>query len=271
MPGRAADLIKIPDSLWRRAEMIEALRKRDIGQVFGLVRQYAGASQTRLAIAYGMTQGKVSRIMAGKQLVMKLEVFERIADGLNMPDHACAALGVAPHTSPVTAHPVPLEHPGSRDAAIRPRNTRPALDASTVSDLLSADLGDGEEDEDSVQRRTFVGLTGASLFGAVLADTARGGLADSIESFAAVLAAYSPDTPGGALDTPPDIAALAAAVARAKRDYQACRYSDVVKDLPALLTRLQAACSVLDGDARLQACTLSAEAHHVAPVSSRTP
>jgi hypothetical protein len=38
----------------------------------------------------------------------------------------------------------------------------------------------------------------------------------------------------------------------------------VTKDLPALLSRLQAACAVLDGQARLQAYTLSAEAHHVA-------
>jgi len=58
MPGRAADLIEIPASLWQRAEMTEALRDRDMGRVFRLVRQYAGASQTRLAIACGMTQGK---------------------------------------------------------------------------------------------------------------------------------------------------------------------------------------------------------------------
>jgi hypothetical protein len=264
MPGRAADLIKIPDSLWQRAEMIEALRKRDIGRVFQLVSQYAGASQTRIGIACGMNQGKVSRIMAGKQHVMKLEVFQRIADGLNMPSHARAALGVAPHPFPVTTDPLPRPQPQRPNAAIPPRNTPLALDASMVSGLLGADLGDSEGGEDPVRRRTFVGLTGASLFGAVLADTARGGQADTIESFAAVLAAYSPDTPDGAPDTPPDLAALAAAVTRAKRNYQACRYSDVINDLPALLPRLQAACAVLNGDARLQACTLSAEAHHVA-------
>ena len=55
---------------------------------------------------------------------------------------------------------------------------------------------DSEEDESSVRRRTFVGLTGASLFGAILADPARRGQADAIESFAAVLAAYSPQTAG---------------------------------------------------------------------------
>ena len=115
-----------------------------------------------------------------------------------------------------------------------------------------------------MRRRTFVGLTGAALFGAVLADPTRSGQADAIESFAAVLAAYAPDTAGSTLDEPPDLPSLAAAVARAKRDYQACRYSEVTENLPALLGRLQSACAVLDGEARPQAYTLSAEAHHVA-------
>src|SRR5262249_13561891 len=66
------------------------------------------------------------------------------------------------------------------------------------------------------------------------------------------------------IDAPPDLAALAAGVARAKRDYQACRYSEVTSDLPELLTRLQAACAILNDPARRQACTRSAEAHHAA-------
>jgi hypothetical protein len=63
MAGRAADLIEIPATLWQRAAMTEALSNRDMGRVFQLVRQYAGASQTQLAIACGMTQGKISDIM----------------------------------------------------------------------------------------------------------------------------------------------------------------------------------------------------------------
>ena len=81
MAGRAADLIEIPATLWQRAAMTEALGNRDMGRVFQLVRQYAGASQTQLAIACGMTQGKVSDIMRDRQRVTALEVFERIADG----------------------------------------------------------------------------------------------------------------------------------------------------------------------------------------------
>ena len=115
-----------------------------------------------------------------------------------------------------------------------------------------------------MRRRTFVGLTGASLAGAILADTASGGWADAIEYFATVLVSRAPAGSASALGDPPDVPSLAAAVARAKRDYQACRYTTVAKSLPALISRSQAACATLDGQARLQAFTLSAEAHHVA-------
>ncbi len=67
-----------------------------MGRLFLLLRQYAGASQTRLAIACDMTQPKISGIMRGAARVETLEVFERIAEGLNMPGHARVALGLAP-------------------------------------------------------------------------------------------------------------------------------------------------------------------------------
>ena len=259
MPGRRVfDLIEIPDELWQRADVLEALRARDIGRLFVLLHRYTGISQTRLAIACDTTQPKISGYMRGIAKVEELSVFERIADGLNMPDPARIALGLAPKaviTSPGAAPAPPV---------IPPRDTRSALSAPAVSGLLSADAGDSEEDDPSVRRRTFVGLTGTALFGAILADPIRSGPADAIESFAAVLAAYAPEDAGPCLDGPPDLPSLAAAVASAKRDYQACRYSDVTAHLPALLGRLQAACAVLDGEARSQANTLSAEAHHVA-------
>jgi hypothetical protein len=256
MPGRRVfDLIEIPDEFWQHPDVLDALRRRDIGRLFVLLNDATGVSQTRLAIACDTTQPKISGYMRGVAKVEELDVFERIADGLNMPDPARIALGLAPVAAPTTPAVAPV---------IPPRDTRPALPAPAVSGLLSADAGDSEEDDPSVRRRTFVGLTGAALFGAVLADPIRSGQADDIESFAAVLAAYAPDTAGSTLDEPPDLPSLAAAVARAKRDYQACRYSEVTENLPALLGRLQSACAVLDGEARSQAYTLSAEAHHVA-------
>ncbi|MFI5684665.1 helix-turn-helix domain-containing protein [Streptomyces sp. NPDC051636] len=87
--------IELPDWAWERAEVRQALRARDIGAVFRHVQQYAGASQTRIATAAGMTQARVNEIINGRREVSRLDVYERIADGLNMPDDARHLLGLA--------------------------------------------------------------------------------------------------------------------------------------------------------------------------------
>jgi hypothetical protein len=56
MPGRANDFIEIPDAFWQRSETLAALRDRNIGRLFALIGQYAGASQTQIGIACGMAQ-----------------------------------------------------------------------------------------------------------------------------------------------------------------------------------------------------------------------
>jgi transcriptional regulator with XRE-family HTH domain len=263
MPGRAADLIEIPDSLWHRAEMTAALRERDIGSVFLLVRRYTGTSQTRLAIACSMSQPKISGIMRGVARVEALEVFERIADGLGMPDQARTVLGLAPKSGRTSANissAIALE---DRDRDIPSGNTRPDLTAAMIPDLLGRETAGSEEDGETVRRRTFVGLTSASLFGAVLADSPTGP-GRGTEPLTAALTDYSADGTAELAGTLPDVTSLAFEVAQVKRSYQACRYATVTRDLPALITRLQAACALLPGPGRLQAYTLSAEAHHVA-------
>ncbi|GAB3903710.1 hypothetical protein GCM10027612_70550 [Microbispora bryophytorum subsp. camponoti] len=100
MPPRMAEPYEVPASLWHRPDMLAALKARDIGAVFRLVRQYGGLSQTAIGSLTGYSQGKVSAIMSGSQQVTALEVFERIADGLHMPDQARMALGLAPATWP---------------------------------------------------------------------------------------------------------------------------------------------------------------------------
>jgi transcriptional regulator with XRE-family HTH domain len=262
MPGRAAALIEIPATLWQRAAMTEALCNRDMGTVFRLVRQYAGASQTQLAIACGMTQGKISDIMRDVQRVTALEVFERIADGLNMPDPARTTLGLAPAMQPSGADTAAGQQAQRSAVLIPPRDAPPAMGSLPVPSPLTVDLPGGEEDP--VRRRTFVSLSGVSLFGAIMASAGPGGAGDAVEAFAAVLAGYSPDDAADRLDTPPDLKALSTAVVSAKRDYQACRYSQVANGLTRLLTGVQTACTVVTGERQSQVHTLSAEAHHVA-------
>ncbi|MEW2527414.1 MULTISPECIES: helix-turn-helix transcriptional regulator [unclassified Streptomyces] len=93
--GTALEPIQLPDWAWERADVRQALRARDMGAVFRHVQQYAGASQARIATAVGMTQARVSEIISGRREVSRLDVYERIADGLHMPDDARHLLGLA--------------------------------------------------------------------------------------------------------------------------------------------------------------------------------
>ncbi|MEV8635655.1 helix-turn-helix domain-containing protein [Streptosporangium sp. NPDC051023] len=117
MSADATEPVVILPELWQRPEMLAALRKRDIGYVFRLIRQYAGASQTRIGVAVNLSQGKISEIMKGSVQVTSFEVIERVAEGLRMPDAARLALGLAPVASAASqvvatvSHPVPVIPP----------------------------------------------------------------------------------------------------------------------------------------------------------------
>jgi transcriptional regulator with XRE-family HTH domain len=93
--GIALEPIELPDWAWERAEVRQALCARDIGAVFRCVQRYAGASQARIATAAGMTQARVNEIINGRREVSRLDVYERIANGLHMPDDARHLLGLA--------------------------------------------------------------------------------------------------------------------------------------------------------------------------------
>lgn len=259
MPGRANDLIVIPDSFWQRAEVTEALRGRDMGRFFGLVQQYTGASQTQIGMACGWSQGKISDIERGVSEVKHLAKFEEIADGLNLPDLARTALGLAP------CGPAAQPEIKRRVEGIPKGDTRPALKPRNPSGLLDVDPGDDQQEEsDPVRRRTFVGLSGAAALGAIFAEAKPEAPLLKAEPFAPVLAAQPGSLVGDTLSQPPDINVLTAAVDSARQHYQDCRYSELTRTLPALLARLHAACLTLNGDAQSRAFALSADAHHVA-------
>lgn len=82
--------------------MSQALAQRQLGLVLHLAQKYSGASQTRLATATGLLQGRVSELIRGKRATTALDVYERVADGLDMPDHARVALGIAPRRNTST-------------------------------------------------------------------------------------------------------------------------------------------------------------------------
>ncbi|MFJ4090564.1 helix-turn-helix domain-containing protein [Kitasatospora sp. NPDC089913] len=92
----ALEPIRLPDSAWQNSEIRGALSGRDIAATFRWVQHHSGASQARIAAQVGMTQSRVNEIMNRRREVTRLDVFERIADGLNMPADARRMLGLAP-------------------------------------------------------------------------------------------------------------------------------------------------------------------------------
>ncbi|MFC4008757.1 hypothetical protein ACFOY2_16110 [Nonomuraea purpurea] len=105
MPKLLLTPIEIPLRAWRQPEVREALSRRDIRALLLLASQY-GATQSRLSAATGMLQGRVSEIMRGTRQVTAFDVFERVAEGLAMPDEARILFGLAPR------HPTGLDHLG---------------------------------------------------------------------------------------------------------------------------------------------------------------
>ena len=76
MVATAFEPLAIPAYVWQQAAVRDALRARDLGRLFGLLRVH-GASQGRLATAFGLSQGRISEIARGRRTVTALEVFER--------------------------------------------------------------------------------------------------------------------------------------------------------------------------------------------------
>jgi hypothetical protein len=146
MPISGRDPLRVPAQFWQRPEVTESLDARDIGWLFRLLRRYCGASQTRIGTAVGMTQSTVSLIAARGKPVIALAVFERVADGLEMPDEARMRLGLAPKEA---------------DAVRR----RTALGASVIGALspatLTAVLGESAAEAMDFTRQRSMSSVGA--------------------------------------------------------------------------------------------------------------
>jgi hypothetical protein len=94
MASGACDPLRVPEGFWWRDDVGNALDHRDIGALFRLLTRNTGASQTRIGTATGMPQGTVCLILNDKRVVSAIDVLERIADGLALPDEARLRLGL---------------------------------------------------------------------------------------------------------------------------------------------------------------------------------
>jgi hypothetical protein len=172
--------IRLPESVL--AENAQCLRDRDAGALLRLARRHAGASQLRLAAATGLAQGRISRLSNGRGgVVTSLEVWERIAGGLNLPDSARAALGLAAARVPDagTGPAWPVDDGPGDDGPV-------AGGASAVIDLDRT--GDGLVLVELPERGVTMAVSRRVLLGALALGSTAGVLADVRPAAAGVVA-----------------------------------------------------------------------------------
>jgi hypothetical protein len=117
--------IAIPAYFWHRPAVQDALQERDFTALFGLLRNWVGASQYRIGITTGLSQARIGRIMNGQQKVTAFDLVERIAQGLAMPNHARHVLGLAPLAIPAQRLQVPDNVTVRQDTTILDGATQP--------------------------------------------------------------------------------------------------------------------------------------------------
>jgi hypothetical protein len=161
----ALDPLAVPAELWQRSDIRLALESRNFGLLLRLVHKYVRGSQTQIGIAVGLTQATVSQVMTGKRQVTALEVIERIADGLAMPDSARLLLGLAPAAQPprdvaeCASLPMVRLDDLSRIVAARDEVRRP-LDHTAIEELHRQLLACTVEDGAHGARKVLLAVLG---------------------------------------------------------------------------------------------------------------
>lgn len=77
---------RLPPVLLSHPEMVTACRARDFTAVFRLLK-LAGIYPSLIARACDLTPSRVGEVMAGRRRIEKIDLVERIADGLHIPGH----------------------------------------------------------------------------------------------------------------------------------------------------------------------------------------
>lgn len=139
MRASAFDPPEIPPGFWQRTDVRHAIRNRDMGALFQLLKQHANLSQTRIGTAVDLSQGRVGEVINGGRHIAGLHVFERIADGLDMPADARLLLGVSSRQEQDAARPViGVSHQDTQDSELLQQITAArAIDGTVVRILQS--------------------------------------------------------------------------------------------------------------------------------------
>ncbi|MCO6740605.1 helix-turn-helix domain-containing protein, partial [Streptomyces sp. CHA15] len=86
-------------------------RRRDFGAVFRLVKARAGVYPSMIARRCDLTPSRVGEVMAGRRQLVRMDVVERIADGLRIPGHMLGLARRSWETPPCLD--VPAQRPGA--------------------------------------------------------------------------------------------------------------------------------------------------------------
>lgn len=106
MPRDAQRPIELPAHLWQDPMVLALCRIRDATGLLRLAHKY-GVTNECLAYWTDIDAGEISKRITGKTTgpVTTLDRWERLADGLGMPDEARVAVGLAPRRSPTITTP----------------------------------------------------------------------------------------------------------------------------------------------------------------------
>jgi transcriptional regulator with XRE-family HTH domain len=133
-----------------------------------LARRHCGATQHRLAAATGLTQGRISGLLRGSGgPVTSLEIWERIAEGLNLPDTARYVLGLAPEQARVTSTSLPGGRPRAPVTSpfvrrgVGQRRWMDVPGSTAALNWLSRWIRSARESQREAIKRMFEGLRGA--------------------------------------------------------------------------------------------------------------
>ncbi|GAA2154623.1 hypothetical protein GCM10009760_53710 [Kitasatospora kazusensis] len=121
---------RLPRALLADPEMITACRTRDFSAVFRLLK-HAGIYPSLIARACDLTPSRVGEVIAGKRRIEKIDLVERVADGLHLPGHM---LGLAARSwEQFTAAP------GS-DPAFSRRPATPSCGVTAAGPVIDAEF-----------------------------------------------------------------------------------------------------------------------------------
>jgi tetratricopeptide (TPR) repeat protein len=129
----------IPPAFWEHPDVARALAERDMGSLFRLLKKHAGISQIRIGTAAEIGQGRISDVVRGKGRIAETQVFERIANGLGMPDAARLRLGLSIRENPSSANPVKKSgsRPGQHAELLYRISASRHIDAEVIAALWS--------------------------------------------------------------------------------------------------------------------------------------